>query len=398
MSYMCSIRLVTLSALCALLVFSLAPSVVYSEADPLCFSETGYCIDGRVRDFWLANGGLAVFGLPLTPVQVEHIEGQPRTVQWFERSRIELHPELPAPYDLQLGRVGAEAQVFAALNGPSATEAPRGVTCAQFAETGHVVCDAFLAAWHRQGRDLDGDGAISVAESLALFGVALGPAQFATLSNGQTYLVQWFERARFELHPGEDGAPVVRFGRVGSELGPLPSAPAPIDEPPAALIPTDELPPPFITGPAPQRMVIWSIGLNRPLVPVGVDQRGDFIVPDLDVGWYNASAAPGQGENIVLWGHVLPFAYAPHLPAPFARLRELPIGARITLYDASGAPHEYAVSQQLIVEPNDVAYVFRQGRELLTLVSCIGEAVVQNGATVDMSHRLITIAEPVGSP
>lgn len=384
------------SLICALLIF-LIPVAVHSEGDPLCFNATGFCIDGRIRDFWLANGGLVTFGLPITPLQSEQIEGRERQVQWFERARIELHPELAAPYDLQLGRVGAEAFARAALNGLAGTEAPLGANCARFAETGYAVCDDFLAAWYADGRDLDGDGAIAVNESLALFGAAISPPQFAVLSDGQTSLVQWFERARFERHTDADGASVVRFGLVGSELGPVAAQPEP-DAAFAPLLPADDLPPPFHPGPAPQRLVIWSIELNQPLIPVGVDQRGDFLVPDHDVGWFTGSAAPGQGENIVLWGHVLPFAAAPHLPAPFARLREVPVGARITLYDASGAPHEYTVTQQLIVDPSAVDYVFRQGRELLTLVSCIGAAVVQNGATVDMSHRLITIAEPVTTP
>jgi hypothetical protein len=383
---------------CCLLLLALLPAVARSEGDPLCFAETGYCIDGRVRDFWLANGGLPVFGLPLTAVQLEQIEGQPRAVQWFERARLELHPELPAPYDIQLGRVGAEALVRAALNAAPAAEGPTGVDCYVFPETGLPVCDAFRAAWQSFGRDLDGDGLVNANESLALFGLPLSGPQWLTLHDEQTYLVQWFERARFELHPAEDGAVVVRFGLVGSELDPIAGAPALFDATVTPLLPLDEAPLALPPAPPPLRLVIWSIGLDRPLIPVGVDQFGEFIVPDHDVGWYNASAAPGQGENIVLWGHVLPFLNAPHLPAPFARVGELSVGSRITLYDANGAPHEYAVRQQLVVDPLEVGYVFRQGRELLTLVSCIGEAVVQNGATVDMSHRLITIAEPVTTP
>jgi hypothetical protein len=49
----------------------------------------------------------------------------------------------------------------------------------------------------------------------------------------------------------------------------------------------------------------------------------------------------------------------------------------------------------VLARPNEVQYVLPQGRELLTLVSCIGDRVYVGGEVVDMSHRLITIAEPV---
>jgi hypothetical protein len=43
-----------------------------------CFPQTGQCISGRFRTFWEENGGLEVFGYPLTsatPV-VNHETGQ----------------------------------------------------------------------------------------------------------------------------------------------------------------------------------------------------------------------------------------------------------------------------------------------------------------------------------
>lgn len=29
-----------------------------------CFGETGFCISGRIRQYWENNGGLPVFGFP----------------------------------------------------------------------------------------------------------------------------------------------------------------------------------------------------------------------------------------------------------------------------------------------------------------------------------------------
>ncbi len=164
----------------------------------------------------------------------------------------------------------------------------------------------------------------------------------------------------------------------------------------ATRVPATATPAPAIqpaSGP-PVRLVIPVIELDRILVPVGLDRKGVPVVPDHDVGWYNLSAAPGQGENVVLWGHVLRFRNTPHIPAPFARLKEVPIGAQLILYSANGAAHTYVVTRQIWATPDQVEYILPTGREQVTLVSCIGDKVIVNGATVDMTHRLITIAEP----
>lgn len=143
----------------------------------------------------------------------------------------------------------------------------------------------------------------------------------------------------------------------------------------------------------PVRIVIEAINLDSRLINVGLDENRIPIVPPHDPGWYRLSARPGQGENIVVWGHVLRFRNAPDIPAPFARLREVPIGATITLSTAQGTSYRYTVTDQIWATPDQVQYILPQGQELLTLVSCIGEQVVVND-TLQMTHRLITIAYP----
>ncbi len=145
----------------------------------------------------------------------------------------------------------------------------------------------------------------------------------------------------------------------------------------------------------PVRVVIEDLQLDRPLMPVGLDPEYMPIVPKHDIGWYFYSAQPGQGENVVLWGHVLRFRDAPDIAAPFARLHELQPGARITLYTDTGAAYTYTVVQQVWATPEQVEYILPQGREQLTLVSCIGDKVIVD-ESVEMSHRLITIAVPEG--
>ena len=182
-----------------------------------CFAETGFCIEGRIREFWEQNGGLPVFGLPTGSQQEEQIEGNPLQAQWFERNRLELHPENARPYDVLLGRLGADRLSQIGVNW---FQLPRGEArpgCRFFAETGHSVCDLILSAWRAKGLEFDGRRGTSEAESLALFGAPLGEASIETIA-GKAYTVQWFERARFELHP-ENAPPYnVLLGLLGNEV------------------------------------------------------------------------------------------------------------------------------------------------------------------------------------
>ena len=144
----------------------------------------------------------------------------------------------------------------------------------------------------------------------------------------------------------------------------------------------------------PVRIVIDAIGVDFKIVSVGLDTNRVPIVPDHDVGWYNLSAQPGQGDNVVLWGHVLRFRQAPQIPAPFARIKEAKPGAKVVVYDQQGQAHNYVVKDQIWVTPNQVEYILPKGKEMITMVSCIGDKVIADGGVVDESHRLITIAEP----
>lgn len=72
------------------------------------FAETGHSLCPPFRAFWERNGGLAIFGYPISEPFDEQLDGQTRQVQYFERNRFEEHPELAAAYRVQLGRLGAE--------------------------------------------------------------------------------------------------------------------------------------------------------------------------------------------------------------------------------------------------------------------------------------------------
>ncbi|MEI7770250.1 MAG: hypothetical protein WCI67_09695, partial [Chloroflexales bacterium] len=72
------------------------------------FPETGHSLCPPFRAYWERNGGLAIFGFPISEPFDQDVGGGLRRVQYFERNRLEAHPEQPAAYRVQLGRLGAE--------------------------------------------------------------------------------------------------------------------------------------------------------------------------------------------------------------------------------------------------------------------------------------------------
>jgi hypothetical protein len=234
-----------------------------TQPDQRCFAETGFCIAGRIREVWERSGGVAVAGLPLTRQQEQAVDGVPRQVQWFERVRLELHPEHAPPHDVVVGRLGVERLEQQGRNwwtfpkGNAETAASSPSDCRFFSETGHTVCGDILAVWQSRGMELDGRRGVSEAESLALYGLPLSEPQAETLDNGQTYTVQWFERARFELSP--DASPShVSVGLLGQEMlnhGAEGSPPPPPPPPPSSPVPA---PAPGTPGEEPPPSVEWG--------------------------------------------------------------------------------------------------------------------------------------------
>jgi LPXTG-site transpeptidase (sortase) family protein len=197
-----------------------------------------------------------------------------------------------------------------------------------------------------------------------------------------------------ELFRAEPTAPIVLppTGTPAQAASVATAAPTEVIAPTARPAAQEELGQPG----EPTRIVIDAVDMDQRIVSVGLDKKRVPIVPDHDVGWYNLSAQPGQGDNIVLWGHVLRFRQTPKIPAPFARIKEVKPGATVVLYDQAGKAHNYVVKQQVWVLPSEVEYILPKNKEMITLVSCIGDKVINNGEVVDESHRLITIAEPAG--
>jgi ABC-type transport system substrate-binding protein len=182
-------------------------------------------VSGRFLDVWTSQGSdqasTYVNGLPLTDVhsEISTEDGKAYDTQWFERAKYEAHPENQKPYDVLLGRLGAN-QVqgrgridpatgkvgdpadapFVGIDKPSDVN---GTTKVWFQETKHSVSGKILQYWNQYG-------------GLQQFGFPLSEAfNEVSATDGKTYQVQYFERARFEVHPELQDPYAVLLGLLG---------------------------------------------------------------------------------------------------------------------------------------------------------------------------------------
>lgn len=198
---------------------SVAAQSAQQTDDCMYYEETGHNLCGVFLDFWNNNGGLPVFGYPITEAfdEVNLDTGNTYTVQYFERERLEHHPNLAgSDYEVLLGRLGNEVLLAQGRDWQEFARSDAG-EANYFDVTGFAVPQVFMDYWNAHGLDL-GDPGVSFRESLALFGYPISPARMETNQAGDTVLTQWFERARFEHHPDNAAGHQVLLGLLGSEL------------------------------------------------------------------------------------------------------------------------------------------------------------------------------------
>jgi len=166
------------------------------------FAPVGHILKGPFLKFWQANGGLAVFGYPLSEEfqEVSPTDGKTYTVQYFERNRFEYHPEFVGTRnEVLMGLLGVE--MTRGRTFPAGTPFQGDANRAYFSETKHSLTGPFLKYWKEHG-------------GLPIFGY---PISEELMENG--YLVQYFERNRFEYHPEFGGTSnEVLLGLLGVEI------------------------------------------------------------------------------------------------------------------------------------------------------------------------------------
>ncbi|MBX0326503.1 VanW family protein [Oscillochloris sp. ZM17-4] len=205
-------RLALLTVALILLVVTLASPAAPAVAAPAAqaggafvfYPQTGHNVGMQVKQLFDANGGLDIFGLPLTDL---YVNADGLQVQYFERARFELRPAAPVGSRLSLTRLGAvltEGRGEPAFSWLSASPDPARTF---FPQSGHSLGGAFGWFWQTRG-------------GLGVFGYPISE-EFEEWDEaaGQVFLVQYFERARFEYHPENAGTPYeVQLGSLGRQL------------------------------------------------------------------------------------------------------------------------------------------------------------------------------------
>jgi sortase A len=178
---------------------------------------------------------------------------------------------------------------------------------------------------------------------------------------------------------------------------PVPS-PAPTDVPAPTPGPTDTpvpapAPPPADRGP--DRLIIKSVGMDAPVVPVGwsvVEQNGQqysvWDVADYAGGWHKTSAPPGQPGNTVLSGH--------HniKGEVFRYLVDVQEGDEVDLY-VGDAVYPYYVEQKLIVkEKGEPIEVRRQNAQWIAPTGDVRVTLITCWPYTNNTHRVIVVAKP----
>lgn len=93
-------------------------------SDGIFFEPTMHNLSGKFLEYWQATGGLAIYGYPVSEAFSEksRSDGKNYLVQYFERNRLELHPEAAGTrWEVQLGLLGSE--LLDANGGPQAIAA-----------------------------------------------------------------------------------------------------------------------------------------------------------------------------------------------------------------------------------------------------------------------------------
>lgn len=137
---------------------------------------------------------------------------------------------------------------------------------------------------------------------------------------------------------------------------------------------------------------IEDIGLEAPVLSVGVDDQNDFDVPQADtVGWYKYSATPGSVGTTVLAAHV---DYGGK-PGAFFNLEDLTIGEVLEVEMADGSVLDYRVTGSTLYDKTELpaAELFRSdGAPTLQLITCGGTFDTENRS---YNGNLVVTAEPI---
>ncbi|MEI6045387.1 MAG: C39 family peptidase [Chloroflexota bacterium] len=165
-------------------------------ADQPIVAEKDFGVAPEFYRAWLNQGGLLVFGYPISEAK---IYGS-KVIQYFERVRFEANLEKPDKPIVSLGLLGNELTYWRNQQLPFRPATQTSNPALTFFEaTDHTLSGEFKTFWEKYG-------------GLANFGY---PISEIFGENGR--IVQYFERARFELDLPLTPESRVQLGRLGAE-------------------------------------------------------------------------------------------------------------------------------------------------------------------------------------
>lgn len=189
-----------LTILLLFLLGSIYPASVHAQSEEQrYFPETGHFVTGEfLAAYDRTPNPELVYGNPITeavPIPITP-GGAELLVQYFERARFELHPEKPEELRVTLSLLGSELYDY---NPPGdLLTFPANAPCRTFDLNGPAVCYAFLDFYTANG-------------GIEQFGY---PISGVEIHDG--WMVQYFQRARFEWHPERPLGQKVVLTDIGS--------------------------------------------------------------------------------------------------------------------------------------------------------------------------------------
>lgn len=176
------------------------------------FPETDHVVSYAFLEYFRDEGGLDIFGYPRS----EFVYENGRIVQYFQRARMEWHPERARDSQISLSNLGETYLERFGIPGnydeplpPSRGAEPPAIPassddCRYFDETGHHVCGPFLHFFGAKG-------------GLEIFGFPLTEEFSDRARDGLR--VQYFQRTRMERPPHSSALGDVQLGLLVEELG-----------------------------------------------------------------------------------------------------------------------------------------------------------------------------------
>ena len=200
-------RLLSVLSLLAMVISTVAVGPSAAQGDSRLFPETGKTVKGRFLTYWTEHGALSQQGFPISEEmqEVSDTDGKTYTVQYFERAVFEYHPEEKPEFQVLLSLLGTffYGARYGSAGAPNQTPNAEA-NSVLVPETGKRLGGRFLDYWNSHG-------------GLAQQGYPISD-EFSEVSdlNGQTYKVQYFQRAVFEYHPEEKPEFQVLLSQLGT--------------------------------------------------------------------------------------------------------------------------------------------------------------------------------------